>query len=372
MSVTLRPYQTRCVAALLSQDRGIIQVPAGGGKTIIAASALKAHLAKNPGDNIAWIANTIDQCSQARAAFKTVGIDDSNILVMCYAAQPDLSEADVVVVDECHHVPAVSLAAIMEPVRGKRWGLSATPLCGDPDRDLATLQTLGGIIARVKREELIADGHLAPAVVTLHDHACGSIVDAVEMVSQPEFDKLLWMNRKSPQMFIEACNRVRFRHAYKLGVVDCGPRNQTVVNVARREIAKGESVLALVKEVEHGQRLAVDIPGAEVCYSSLGKKRRVELLENFKSGAITCLIATSLADEGLDVPRASSLILAAGGRHAGRLEQRTGRVLRTFAGKERGVIHDFTDTHHFMLSAQSKARQRVYKELGYQIEKGER
>ena len=87
----------------------------------------------------------------------------------------------------------------------------------------------------------------------------------------------------------------------------------------------------------------------------------------FRAGGLKVLIATSLADEGLDVPRASVLILACAGRSAGKVEQRTGRVLRSFAGKDCGIIHDFTDTQHFMLHSQSKARMKLYQRLGYEI-----
>lgn len=367
--IALRPYQTRCVDALLSHGRGIIQVPAGGGKTIIAVTAIRDYLEANTTDKVAWLANTIDQCQQAKAALEAVGIDPESILVACYAAVPDLSYIDLVVVDECHHVPAQTLQTILEPMKGIRWGLSATPFSGDQDRDMMTLRLLGGIIAQVRREELIDAGHLAPAVVNLHLHTSGSIVSAVEMLGKPEYEKFSWMNGRNPQSYVEACNRVRFKHAYKLGVLDCSERNAVIVGLAQQEMALGHSVLILVKEVTHGQLLSAQIAGSEVCYAALGKKRRGVLLEGFKSGDVKCMIATSLADEGLDVPRASCLILAAGGRHAGRLEQRTGRVLRSFAGKEQGVIHDFYDAHHFMLSAQSRARQKVYKALGYQVSK---
>lgn len=80
------------------------------------------------------------------------------------------------------------------------------------------------------------------------------------------------------------------------------------------------------------------------------------------------MIATSLADEGLDVPRANILILAGGGRSGARIEQRTGRVLRTFHGKSRGVIYDFFDTQHYYLLAQSKRREKLYQSLNYHIE----
>jgi superfamily II DNA or RNA helicase len=80
------------------------------------------------------------------------------------------------------------------------------------------------------------------------------------------------------------------------------------------------------------------------------------------------MIATSLADEGLDVPRAAVLILAAGGRSASKIEQRTGRVMRPHESKEIGTIHDFADEGASFAHAQFKARMKIYKKLGYTIE----
>jgi superfamily II DNA or RNA helicase len=103
-------------------------------------------------------------------------------------------------------------------------------------------------------------------------------------------------------------------------------------------------------------------------HSKVGAKRRREIISAFRSGALRVLFATSLADEGLDVPRASVLVLVAGGRSAGKLEQRAGRVLRPFQGKESGVIHDFMDRGAVFAQAQARARWKVYEKLGYSPE----
>jgi superfamily II DNA or RNA helicase len=127
----------------------------------------------------------------------------------------------------------------------------------------------------------------------------------------------------------------------------------------------GHSVLVIVRTVEHGQALALRIPGSEVVFAKLPTRRRRELIAAFRDGSLKCLISTSLADEGLDVPRASVLILACGGRSSAKTEQRTGRVLRAFSGKSEGRIVDFHDQGHGMLISQSRARSRLYQSLGY-------
>ena len=145
-------------------------------------------------------------------------------------------------------------------------------------------------------------------------------------------------------------------------------RNDWACLKATEEIADGQSVLMLVHAIEHGEELASRIPDALLVYSRIGAKKRAERIRAFKAGELKCLVATSLADEGLDVPCASRLILVAGGRSAGKLEQRAGRVLRPFEGKVGGIIHDFLDRGARLANAQAWARIRVYKSLGYSPE----
>jgi hypothetical protein len=41
--------------------------------------------------------------------------------------------------------------------------------------------------------------------------------------------------------------------------------------------------------------------------------------------------------------------------------------LRSFAGKEHGLIYDWQDNFHPLAAKQSRARQEVYRELGYEF-----
>ena len=109
--------------------------------------------------------------------------------------------------------------------------------------------------------------------------------------------------------------------------------------------------------------------------------RRADIIAGFRDGSIPCLVATSLADEGFDAPRASVLVNSAGGRGisktedattgekrvSSRLDQRSGRVLRAFEGKREGTIYDFADEHHRFLHAQAKTRKKGYAALGFAV-----
>ena len=71
----------------------------------------------------------------------------------------------------------------------------------------------------------------------------------------------------------------------------------------------------------------------------------------------------------LEIARAANvLILASGGRSSAKTEQRTGRVLRAFAGKSHGIIYDFLDKPSTMMSNHAKKRLATYRALGYSIQ----
>src|SRR5688500_14747664 len=101
----LRPYQDRAVSFLLPRKRAFVVSCAGSGKTIIAAAA--AAKATQIFDRVAWLANTKEQCEQARGACALMDWPAGVSLdVRCVAGRPDVSGADIVIVDECHHLPA--------------------------------------------------------------------------------------------------------------------------------------------------------------------------------------------------------------------------------------------------------------------------
>ena len=101
----------------------------------------------------------------------------------------------------------------------------------------------------------------------------------------------------------------------------------------------------------------------------MGKKKRAEAIEGFKNGTIKCLIATSLADEGADLPRTNVLILVSGGRSEAKTIQRTGRALRVFPGKSHATVYDFNDNFHPLAAKHSLRRREIYTKLGYQFVK---
>jgi superfamily II DNA or RNA helicase len=358
----LREYQSESVDFLLPRRRGFIVAPAGSGKTLIAAAAA-ARIAE-PFWRIVWLANTREQVEQARAAcLRMAWPSPVSIDCHCVAAQPDVEGADLVIVDESHHFPARSWMSVVEKAPAIVWGFSATPWSGDWERD-GVLKAFFGEenFHTVCRKVVQAGGSITPGVVVIHDlDVTGMFDDHIAVKTAAEVAVRI---RKHPYIPKDEHER-RARWQFTAEAVRANAaRNARIVNLASDEPG---SILVLVSTIEHGQHIAERVHGAELVHAKLGKKKRTAAIEAFRAGTLRCMVATSLADEGLDVPRASVLILASGGRSAGKLEQRAGRVMRPHDGKEFGTVHDFADRGAELAHSQFKARLRTYKKLGYKI-----
>lgn len=360
--MNLRPYQIEAVDFLVKWPRAFVIAPAGSGKTVIGAAACAKVL--RPGDRVAWLANTREQCAQAETALQRAGVEEP--MVACVAAQPDLTGYTIVVIDEAHHSPAATWAALIRSTSQARhlWGLSATPWSDDRERNLSIQDTFLEFI-EIDRADVMAGGHLVPGHVHVLDIDWpGAYDEEIEPRVEREVLRRTRMFRAIPEH--EHKSRVIWQYTSD-HLRNNASRNAAIIHTAGQEMAKGETVIILVGSIEHGEHLADEIVGAACVHSKLGAKKRRELTDALRDGSLKCAVATSLLDEGADFPRASVLILAAGGRSATKTIQRAGRVMRPHAGKTCGLVYDFADRGLKFAHAQWKARLRVYKDLGYVI-----
>ena len=83
------------------------------------------------------------------------------------------------------------------------------------------------------------------------------------------------------------------------------------------------------------------------------------------------VVASTLADEGLDVPRMDRVILAFPGRTKGRTAQRLGRLMRPHPDKRGAVLFDIVDAAVAPLLRQFRERNRLYKRLAVGIQRRE-
>jgi superfamily II DNA or RNA helicase len=182
-------------------------------------------------------------------------------------------------------------------------GLSATAMMGK--EPLKVESAIGPIVFNVSLRELIDQRFLVDAEVFVH---------SVSEVDSEFMD---------------------YHDVYNEAIINNIERNGEIIKIAD----ESENVLVLVDRIEHGEQLLNDLQflGQDVVFLHGKSKDKFDIDHDI-------IIATSIFDLGVDIPRLKTLILAGGGKSTIKTVQRMGRVLRLFDGKGKAVIHDFADS----------------------------
>ena len=153
--------------------------------------------------------------------------------------------------------------------------------------------------------------------------------------------------------FVPVDNQIDYRSwqkIYKFAVVENQPFNAKIADTANHIVSRGLSTLVLVQHYPQGDMLKTMIPGSEFITGRSTTKHRTESLRRLESKDLMCLIATSLADEGLDIPTLDSAILAGGGASSTRINQRIGRTIRRDKSKPKDksivIMYDHFNTRY--------------------------
>lgn len=234
--------------------------------------------------------------------------------------------------------------------------MSATPWGDNPERNAALREMIPHWHV-VSREEV--GQALTPARVVWLDASDPDIDKPIDA----QIDKLVhqrgrWWHGDPGALW----GQVAWQVCNELGIVGNRARNEAAIAAA----STTKPTLVLVGSIEHGQALAARIAGARPVWSGMGRKARGEAMAAFLDGSLRCMVATSLADTGLDLPNCQVVVMVSGGRSTTRAEQRTGRALRIHAGKTEGLIYDFSDASvHPLMAKHARLRGELYQRLGY-------
>jgi superfamily II DNA or RNA helicase len=349
----LRPYQRDAVSAIRRATQGTVVMPCGGGKTVVGAAAIGEI-----GRTALVVVHTRDLLEQWRTVLRErLGLDPGvvtegeakpgAVTVATVQTLVRLRPVDfddlarrfgVVVIDEAHHAPAATFQSVLFRLPARwRIGLTATP---DREDGLGPLleHTLGERLFEIGYRELVDDGYLqAPEI-------------------EPVFTDFVFEYEG------------RDDHARCLSaLVADETRNALIADLAAREARQAHSVLVLSGRIDHCRRLAELIRErgirTDVLVGSTAKADRRALLDGFRAGQIQVLIASTVADEGLDIPCLDRIVLAYPGRTKGRTTQRLGRLMRPHPGKTRAVLFDVVDRAVPVLYRQYLERRRLYAQL---------
>ncbi len=356
----LRPDQEAAVAAMLPFDAGVLCAPTAFGKTVTAA----AMIARRGVNTLVLVHRTelAMQWQERLQAFLSVGkgvvgtigggkakpTGRIDIAVMQSLSRqgevmPLVEDYGQVIVDECHHVGAVSFDAILKRAKAKYvLGLTATPIRRDGQQPIIFMQ-------------------------------CGPIRHTAATPAGAPHDLEVVPRSRHVQIDLPQDAGIQdvFRH-----LANDQARTEAIAAEVRDAFAQGRKVLVLTERTEHLDAIEAALGGLGsalfVLHGRMSRKRRAALmagLEAVAPDAPRVLLATGkLVGEGFDHPPLDMLVLAMPVSWKGTLQQYAGRLHREHASKADVKIIDFVDTGHPALLRMWDKRQRGYRAMGYRIE----
>ena len=355
--MNLRDYQKNAVEWAKTNSFGLIIAPAGSGKTWIGASIIKHYHELYPEWLFGWTAPTRETCQQARTSLRVADIPDEIVEVRCPHESVDFSNKNLLIVDEAKHSPARVLRGIIESCRGLRYGFDATPWCDDPERNAVTRKLFHDQVYEIKRSD-IGDS-LADAYLHLSDATDLNLKQKID----DNIDRLFVTRRRYMRISDDELKRMcAWESLVDIGICQNDVRNQYAINYAIEHLDM--QTLILIPRITLGEEYEAAIPHSLLVHSKIGKKQRKAAMEEFKVGNLRTMIATSLADEGLDLPNVELLIMVSGGRSSQKTIQRASRALRKTDSKNCATILDFSDKFHPIGAYHAKKRMECYRQLG--------
>ncbi|HNC53701.1 MAG TPA: DEAD/DEAH box helicase family protein [Accumulibacter sp.] len=356
---TLRLDQEAAVAGMLHHDTGVLCAPTAFGKTVTAA----AMIARRGVNTLVLVHRTelLKQWQERLQAFLGVGqgvvgtigggkakpTGKIDIAVMQSLSRqgevnPLVENYGQVIVDECHHVGAVSFDAILKRSKAKYVrGLTATPIRRDGQQPIIFMQC--GPIRYTA----------AKPVGAPHD---------LEVLPRSRFTRI--------DLPTDAGIQDVFRH-----LANDRARTEAIADEVRDALGQGRKVLVLTERTEHLDAIKATLDGLEpapfVLHGRMSRKQRAALvadLDALPPDAPRVLLSTGkLVGEGFDHPPLDTLVLAMPVSWKGTLQQYAGRLHREHASKTDVRIIDFVDAGHPALLRMWDKRQRGYRAMGYKV-----
>ena len=336
---TLRAEQEGAIKEILKYDSSICVAPPGFGKTLIGAKIFEQRAVKTliiVNKNMLldqWISRFVDYFGYKKSDIGFLGKSQNrlngNIDIATMQSLNNIPELvenyTQVIVDECHHIPALTFEQIVKNFKGKYiLGLSATPNRKD-ELDPILYQQLGNISYEYKKPKT---------------HTNRLLVIKTEFTS-------------SADNYAAIINEL----------VSNEDRNRQIVKTIKENIDR--KILLLSDRIEHLNLLENILKEEKIDFVSVhgsqNKKEQVENMQKVKTSSLI-LATSSFFGEGIDFPHLNTIIFATPISFYGRLIQYLGRIGR---GNQECLAIDFLDSKNAMLNSTYKKRLEGYKAMHY-------
>lgn len=332
--LTLRPYQhaliAQCRAAMQQGSRRVLlQLPTGGGKTILIAQMLASAAAR--GKRAWFCVHRKELLDQSVATFIESADIHTGVVAASYPTSPlapvqvcsvpslskrigSLLPPDLVVWDECHHVASRSWSDIAAQFPAAlHIGLTATPQRLDGQGLGAHFDTL---IQGPSTAALTAQGYLSP-----YRYFAPTLTD------------------------LSAVHRVAGDYN-KREAADVMQHSTVVGDAVSHYLQHGNGGRALVFawSLDASEAIAASFAAAGIAAEHVdgttSRAARTAALERFRAGTVRVLCNVDLFGEGLDVPAVDAVFLLRPTASLGLYLQQVGRGLRPAPGKSHVRIFD--------------------------------
>lgn len=256
-----------------------------------------------------------------------------------------LSKIEMVIVDEAHLISGRAEGASMfaealalMPNAYMRYGLTATPEMNGDYSNLVAQGAIGRVIYSIGTQTLVDKGFLAPTNVIMYN--------------MPKDESI---PKKWPD-------------CYDLGIVSYAPRNEKIIAQA---VSRASPVLILVSRVEHGRLLQTMLKSQKVDAPFISGVEDVDTrraaVADLKNGTVKVCIASTVWNQGIDIPNLKTVILAGGGKSIIQNLQKVGRGMRTADNKTELTVIDFFDNSTRWLKAHSNIRENLWRSQGFKV-----
>jgi len=334
----VRNYQKELIEQILTQwasyKRVLLQVPTGGGKTIIFATIARELALRNyPVLVLVHREELLLQAVEKLSAIIGIPVGiikhgykpNYEALLQVATVQSLVKRLNLfkevkfslIIIDEAHHSTASTYRSILETYpEAYQLGVTATPirLDGTGFRDLFEVLVTGPTT-----KELIKLGHLSK----------------FKLFADPNPMKTKGVRTVSGDYSSS-------------GIAKANDLIELSGNLIKsyQEHADGKRCVVFAINVEYSTEIAARYNQAGIKAAHLDAKSspvyRAEILEQFKKGEIKVITNCQLFDEGLDIPALEAIQIAKPTKSLTRWLQMVGRALRPAENKEYAIILDHT------------------------------